>query len=78
MSRFNSDSRKKRKYRATPPRRDPHEDWEWIGFRVDPRMKPQIKALMEFGLFTSYRDYFTFLIRQELKTTRVQLVPQKS
>jgi hypothetical protein len=60
--------------RATPPPRVAHPDWEWITFRVHPKMKVQIKGLMNLGLFTSYRDYFVFLVRQELKTTRVEIV----
>lgn len=63
--------------RPKPPTRPRHDDWEWVGFRVDPRMKVQIQGLMRLGLFTSYRDYFVFLVRQELKTTRVQIVPPK-
>jgi len=66
-----------KRYKPSPPRRTNHDDWEWIGFRVDPKMKVQIQGLMRLGVFTSYRDYFVFLVRQELKTTRVEIVPPK-
>lgn len=53
------------------------EDYEHVHFRVPSELRKKLEALKEMADCTTDSEYFRFLIRQELKSSRISVFPQK-